>query len=238
MQSMIRAFYPPQCLLCEALTEAEFALCGPCWRATPFAGGLVCDSCGLPLLGAPAGGAELCDDCLSCARPWAQGRAALIYRDGGRKFALALKHGDRTDLARPAGQWMARAAAPLLREGMIIAPVPLHWTRLVRRRYNQAALLAQRVGRHLGLPVCPDLLVRVRRTRPLGEYGRDARFAALAGAIAPHPRHGVRARGRPVLLIDDVMTSGATLAAATEAARVAGATEVCTLTLARAGKDA
>ena len=237
MQSVIRALYPPQCLICETLTDADFALCGPCWAATPFAGGLVCDACGVPLPGDSGGGAELCDDCLRVARPWAQGRAALVYRDGARRLVMALKHGDRTDLARPAGLWMARAAEPLLREGMIVAPVPLHWTRLVRRRYNQAALLAHRVARALGLPVCPDLLVRTRRTKPLGGGGRDERFAALSGAIAPHPRHGTRAQDRPVLMIDDVMTSGATMAAAAEAARAAGAAEVCVLTLARAAKD-
>ena len=111
------------------------------------------------------------------------------------------------DLVKPAAHWMAVVAAPLLKPDTLIVPVPLHWRRLLRRRYNQAAQLAQALGRQTGHEVCVDALSRTRHTRPL-------------------------------LLIDDVMTSGATLAAATEACFAARASEVCILTLARVVKDA
>lgn len=237
MQSAIHAIYPPQCVQCGALTAADFALCGPCWRDAHFIGGLVCDHCGLPLPGADRGEQVLCDDCLAVARPWARGRAVFLYCDTGRRLVLALKHGDRTDLARAAGTWMAQAAAPLLRPDMLVVPVPLHRWRLWRRRYNQAALLAQRLARVAGLPVIPDALLRPRATRPLEGHGRAARFAALDGAIRVHPRHAARLAGRPVLLVDDVMTSGATLAAAAAALRSAGAGDVCVQVLARVAKD-
>lgn len=238
LQSVIAAVYPPQCVSCGDATESDFGLCGPCWRDTGFIGGLTCDQCGTPLPGSDRGEQVLCDDCLRIARPWGHGRAVFLYQGNGRKLVLALKHGDRTDLARALGDWMARTARPLLRADTLIVPVPLHWTRLLTRRYNQSALLAQRLGVVLGLPVCPDALLRRRRTATLDGKSRDDRFAALQGALAPHPRRLARVRGRAVLLVDDVMTSGATLAAGTEALKRAGAREVSVLALARVTKDA
>ncbi len=237
MQALIAAVYPPQCLTCDALVATDFGLCGACWRETPFISGLVCNCCGAPLPGGvgPAD-AALCDDCLATPRPWTAGRAALLYRDNARRLVLALKHGDRMDLARPAGQWLARAAQPLIRPGMMVVPVPLHWWRLLRRRYNQSALLSAAVARATGLDHCPDALLRVRSTGSQEGRHRDDRFQNLQGAIRVPPRRLDRVRGRDILLIDDVMTSGATFAAATAACRDAGARDVFTLSLARVAK--
>lgn len=237
LQSVIRGIYPAQCVACDVQTEAEYGLCGPCWRETQFIGGLVCDTCGTPLPGDDRGEAVQCDDCMTIARPWSRGRAVLSYTGIGRKLVLALKHGDRTDLALPAALWMARVARPLLRDDTIVVPVPLHWVRLTRRRYNQAALLVQGLGRTLDLPVCVDALLRPKKTQPLEGHSREARFAALAGAIVPNPKRTDAIRGKSVLLVDDVMTSGATLAASTEALRAAGAADVSIVTLARVVKD-
>ena len=229
-----RAIYPPACVACGALTDSEFALCGPCWREAGFLlGALVCDTCGLPLPGQDDGPVQ-CDDCLRRPRPWSRGRAALPYRGTGRRLALALKHADRTDLVKPMGRWLAAAARPLLADDPVLVPVPLHWTRLLRRKHNQAQLLASEVGRHLGCSVLPDALVRRKATKSLGRGGREARAAALTDAIMAHPRRGVALRGRAVLLVDDVMTSGATLSACAEAATLAGAADVRVLVLARA----
>ena len=129
-------------------------------------------------------------------------------------------------------------AGPLAREADLIAPVPLHWTRLFRRRYNQSALLSRAVAGAAGLDHCPDLLVRSRKTASQDGRNRDARFANVAGAIRLHPRRAGRIAGRDVLLIDDVMTSGATLAAAADACLAGGADTVSTLVLARVAKDA
>lgn len=237
LQAVLHLIYPPQCLTCDALVTSDFGLCGPCWRDTAFVTGLVCDQCGVPLPGEDTGQKLRCDDCLTLARPWARGRAALLYRDNGRRIVLALKHGDRLDLARPAAGWMRRAAAPLLVPGMLVAPVPLHWLRLFTRRYNQAALLSSALARAAGLEHCPDLLTRPRNTHSQEGRGREARFENMAGAIRLHPARKARVAGRHVLLVDDVMTSGATFAAGAEACLSAGAKEVSVLALARVAKE-
>lgn len=237
MQSLLRLVYPPQCLACGEVVDTDFALCPACWRDTPFITGLVCDSCGTPLPGEDTGSVH-CDDCLTIARPWAQGRAATLYAGKARDLTLALKHGDRTDLARPLSRWLTRAAQPLLRPGMIVAPVPLHWFRLIRRRYNQSALLSAALARQAALDHIPDLLIRSRRTPTQDGRDRDGRFRNVTGAIRAHPRHAHRLKDAEILLIDDVMTSGATLAAATEACLAAGACRVSVAVLARVAEDA
>ena len=238
IQTAIRLIYPSRCISCGEMVEGDFGLCGRCWAETPFVGGLVCDACGVPLPGHHETGNVTCDECLVTPRPWGQGRATLLYRDNARKLILGLKHGDRPEFARAAGVWMARAARPLVRPDMIVAPVPLHWRRLLWRRYNQAALLAQEVARLLAHEYCPDLLRRPRVRGHMDGLTKEARFAKMENAIEPHPKQGQRIFGRPVLLVDDVMTSGATLDAATRACISAGATEVNVLVLARVAKDA
>jgi ComF family protein len=238
LQAALRLIYPPQCLTCDTLVTTDFGLCGTCWRETPFITGLVCDSCGIPLPGDDPGHRVVCDDCLTTARPWDRGRAALMYRDNARQIVLALKHGDRLDLTRPAADWMLRAGSPILQPDMVVAPIPLHWLRLLRRRYNQAALLSAALARKAGLAHIPDLLQRQRNTRSQEGRGRDARFANMADALRVNPRHAGRIAGHPVLLVDDVMTSGATLAAAAEVCRAQGAASISVLVLARVAKDA
>ncbi len=121
---------------------------------------------------------------------------------------------------------------------MLIAPVPLHWSRLIKRRYNQSALLAQHLAGETGLDVCPDLLVRQARTPVLDGKTAVERAEALDGVIAPHPKRKHLLTGRDILLVDDVMTSGATLAACTRACQNAGANHIFVLVLARVAKDA
>ncbi|WP_058312507.1 ComF family protein [Shimia thalassica] len=237
IQTAIHLIYPPRCIECGGLVESDFGLCGPCWGKTPFIGGLVCDLCGTPLPGQDGEGHAFCDDCMRIERPWSKGRSALLYKDNARTLVLALKHGDRHDIVQPAAKWMAQAAKPLVQPGMLVAPVPLHWMRLLKRRYNQSALLAQAVARELSLSWCPDLLQRPNTGGSMDGLSFDERFRKLSGSITPHPKRRHKMAARPVLLIDDVMTSGATLGAATEACLQAKAREVHVLTLARVAKD-
>lgn len=161
----------------------------------------------------------------------------MRYRDIGRRLVLGLKHGDRQDIAVVAGTWLARAARPLVTADSVLVPVPLHWSRMVKRRYNQSALLVKQVGLRLHRPVLLDALVRTERTRPLEGVTFDERFARLSGVISVNPARAERMVGADVVIVDDVMTSGATLATATEACLAAGARQVDVLVLARVCRD-
>jgi ComF family protein len=237
LQGALQLLYPPQCISCQAPVQSDFGLCAGCWRETPFLSGLVCDQCGVSLPGQDAEERALCDDCMTIARPWDRGRAALMYRDNGRRLVLALKHGDRMDLARPTSNWMLKAAQPILQPEMLAIPVPLHWTRLFRRRFNQAALLSRAIAKAAKLDHCPDALIRTRTTGSQEGKTRDARFANLVGAFRVPKSREKRVEARDILLVDDVMTSGATFAAATESLFAAGARSVSVLALARVAKD-
>lgn len=232
----LRAVYPPHCVTCDALVADEGALCAACWRDMPFIDGLCCDACGLPLPGADPGTPVLCDDCLTLARPWDQGRAALLYGDKARKLLLGLKYYDRLDHVPPAARWMSRAATPLLRPGMLVAPIPLHWTRFLKRRYNQAAELSRALAKLHGLEHCPDLLRRTRATGTQDGRGRLGRFTNMQDAFAPHRKQGTRIFGRDILLVDDVMTAGATFGAAAECCLAQGAHSVRVVALARVAR--
>ena len=239
LQSLIHAIYPPQCVMCDARTFDDFALCGSCWAQTPFIDGECCDGCGAPLPAIDVDDSDvLCDDCMTIARPWSKGRAALVYSGEARRMILSLKHGDRTDLARAAGPWLARAGCNIVRPDTLVIPIPLHRFRLLRRKFNQAAILAGQVAKVMQVSVLQDGLIRPTKTASLQGKTRDERFATLQGAITVNPKKLDAIRGRNIVLIDDVMTSGATFAAATEACFSVGADDVCVLALARVVKDA
>ncbi|PZX18939.1 putative amidophosphoribosyltransferase [Palleronia aestuarii] len=236
LQSVIDIIYPPQCPTCDTEVARDGGLCGACWSDTPFIQGLCCESCGLPIEGDEEEAPIHCDDCLVSPRPWRRGRAALVYRDQARRMVLSIKHGDRLDLVRAAGEWMTGAGADLLERETLCIPIPVHWRRLFRRRYNQAALLAIEVARQAGCDVATRALIRPRATLAQKDKSPEARHAELDGALAPHPRHGRVIAGRRVVLIDDVFTSGATLAAGAAACAAAGAERIDVLTLARTAR--
>jgi ComF family protein len=220
--------YPPVCAACGAETEGAGGLCADCFRAMPFVSGPVCDRCGAPSL------AQACDACLHAPPAWGRGRAAALYEGPARRAVLSLKHGDRLDVAAVAAPWLLRAGRELLAQADLVAPVPLHWTRLARRRFNQSAELARALTRLAGRAdaFAPDLLTRRRRTPSQEGRTRAGRHLNVAGAFAVRrPVTGMR-----VLLVDDVMTTGATLSACAEALTAAGASGVDALALARVAR--
>jgi ComF family protein len=237
LRPLLDVLLPHRCLGCGTLVDAAGVLCSPCWQEITFAGSPCCEACGLPF-DYDAGAGILCGACAAHPPPFRRARAAMIYGPASRRLILGFKHGDRTEAASAFARWMVRAGAELIAEADVIVPVPLHWTRLFARRFNQAALLAHAIGRETGLPVAPDVLVRRRRTPSQGHLGRQARRRNVAGAFMVPPRRAGRVAGRRVLLVDDVMTTGATLAACARGLIRAGAVSVDALTLARVGAPA
>ena len=231
------ALLPPQCLGCGALVDEPGALCAECWDSVVFLGPPECAACGLPFEYSLGEGA-LCGACSRHRPVFERARAAIAYDDASRRLILAFKHGDRTDAAPAFARWLVRAGGALVGDAECIVPVPLHWSRLFARRYNQAALLAQHLGRLAGVPVVPDTLVRRRRTPAQVRMGWAARRRNLAGACTVRPRGRARLEGRRVLLVDDVLTTGATATACARTLLRAGAGAIDVLTLARVVRPA
>ena len=222
---------PHVCPGCNRCLTDQPALCLDCWSALTILAEPCCQVCGIPFELPQARGA-LCPDCLDRRPGFDRARAVLRYDDHSRPLVINLKHGDRTDTATLLAGWMQRSGCDLLEEADVIAPVPLHRLRLLRRRYNQSALLAREIGRLSGLPVAYQLLRRIRATPSQGRLGRAVRRRNMARAFAPGAdAHGLE--GRRILLIDDVLTTGATASACAHVLKAAGARAVDVLTLAR-----
>lgn len=223
---------PPRCLSCGEQVADPQALCSECWSRIDFIEAPFCSVCGIPFEHDAASDA-VCAACLARKPRYDRARAVFRYGDDSRGMILSFKHADRTDAAIAFAAWMARAGKELLAEADVIAPVPLHYRRLVWRRYNQAALLALRLGRAAAKPAIVDLLKRTRPTPSQAGLGAGERQRNLAGAIAVNPARAGGVQGRRVLLVDDVFTTGATVSACARALRRAGAAGVDVLTLAR-----
>jgi ComF family protein len=172
--------------------------------------------------------------CLANRPVYACARGAMIYDDIARTLVLSFKHGDRLDPAASYARMMVRAGGELVESADVIVPVPLHWTRLFKRRYNQSAILAQHIGEQANRVFLADVLVRAKRTRPQGFMKRAERLRNVHNAFAVHRKHAETVRGLNILLIDDVLTTGATVGNCAQSLYKAGADTVNVLTLARA----
>ncbi len=223
---------PPRCLGCGNQVEETGTLCAECWRGIGFIAPPLCERCGRPFEFTAADGSV----CASCSREppeWDRARAVFRYDEKSRHLVLRFKHADRTDAAGAFGSWLARSGGELLKDADLIVPVPLHWWRLFSRRYNQAAMLAAVVSKMSGVALEPMALIRRRATPSQGHLNRAERRRNMRGAFAVPARHAGRIAGKRIVLIDDVLTTGSTAAACTQALREAGATRVDVLALAR-----
>jgi ComF family protein len=222
---------PPVCLACRKPLAVHDALCALCWREVKFIRPPLCDRLGVPLpfdTGRPAVSAR------ALADPPVYDRArAVAHFDGVvRDLIHRRKYGDRHDPRRLFARWLSDAGKELLQDCDLIVPVPLNRWRLLRRRFNQAALLAAELEKLTGIPSDPLALARPKRTpSQVGLTDRQRRHN-MAGAFAVAPDRAQAVDGRHVLLVDDVITTGATLAACARALKRAGAVRVDALALA------
>lgn len=222
---------PPRCAGCGVIVDDVESFCAECWKQIAFLGDAGCRSCGLPL---QATDAETCAPCLAQPPRIARTRAAVAYDDISRRLVLALKYGQKVALART----MARYMAPLVQsgEGRLLVPVPLHRVRLWQRGFNQSLIIARALSRRTGLEVSPSLLTRTRRTPPLKGMTAAQRRRTVAAAFKVRDPGALA--GRTIVLVDDVLTTGATAEACARALRRAGAERVELVSWARVVRPA
>lgn len=229
-KGVVDLLLPPLCLGCEAQVTQHQTLCADCWKNMHFVARPFCACCGAPF-DLPVDEGTLCGACLDERPVFTTARSALIYDDASRPLILKLKHGDQIHAVPALANWMARAGEELWSACDLIVPVPLHRWRLLKRRYNQAALLAQAIAKQTDRPIAVEALVRVKATESQGHKNHAARAKNIAGAFAvPKPDD---VKGKRIVLVDDVLTSGATVQEAARALLAAGALSVAVATLAR-----
>ncbi len=232
-RGLLDLVYPPLCILCREPVSDPDSLCPACWGELHFIDGPVCAACGLPFEIDP-GEDTLCGACIAHPPSFDKARAILRYDDASKKPILALKHADRLDLVPAFGRWLERSGRSLLAACDMVVPVPLHRMRLWKRRYNQAAELARSIARLTGLPPEPLVLERLRPTPSQGTMpSARARRRNVRGAFAVPKERRPAVQGKRVLLVDDVLTTGATADACARALKRAGASSVFVLALAR-----
>jgi ComF family protein len=229
---LVDLIYPPRCPACGEAIATQDGLCPSCWGELVLPGEPACASCQRPFGSSIAADGSVCAPCLANP-PRHDGIAAgTLYNDASRQLVLAFKHGRRIALAPMLARIIA-ARLPDLHGEWLVVPVPLHPWRLWRRGFNQSALLAREIARLRGQELLVDGLVRRKPTPVLGGLGRAARARALSGAIAVNRRRAARLKGAQIVLVDDVMTSGATSDACVGVLKRAGAGRVLVACFAR-----
>ena len=226
-RSVLDFALPPRCSGCGTIVEEVDSFCADCWRKLEFLGPGGCSRCGLPLRATDAG---TCAVCLAKPPRLDRIQAAVAYDDISRSIAMRLKYGRKVALARTMSRYMRPLIGEVPAEALIV-PVPLHRLRLWNRGFNQSAIVARELSRRTGVPVALDALQRVRATPPLKGLNMRQRRKAVAGAF--RASKGAELRGRTVVLIDDVLTTGSTANACARVLKRAGAARVELISWAR-----
>ncbi|MEM8937545.1 MAG: ComF family protein [Pseudomonadota bacterium] len=235
-KAVLDPLLPRRCPLSGDEIDDARAVAPPGWGALHFVEAPCCPRCGAPFAAFYGEGVE-CPSCIADPPRFDAARVALSYNEAARRLVSGLKFGDRTDYAPMLGAWMARAGADLIEPRSILAPIPLHWRRLAARRFNQSALLAALIASATKARLDVNLLKRVRSTPPqTGISDAAARRRNVAGAFAAPAAARAKLQGAHVILIDDVLTTGATLSAAARTLKAAGAARVDALALSRVVK--
>jgi len=232
---LVNLVYPPSCIACSAALAEADGLCPACWRQIPFITHPFCQRYGTPL---PVDHGSMMLSPLAIADPpvFTRARAVARYDGLARELVHGLKYGDRVELAQTMGQWMAREGAEILSESTLLVPIPLHRFRLWRRRFNQAASLADAISRQSGIEVGYETLLQVKATKPQVGLTRTERAANLEKAFKVNEADLTRIAGARIVLVDDVMTTASTGNAAARALLRAGAASVDLLVFALVAK--
>jgi ComF family protein len=226
------AIIPPTCLACDSAVGHPGLLCPVCWSSLRFIEKPYCAVLGSPFSYDPGEGA-LSAQAIASPPVFNKARSVLLYDEVPRVLVQGLKYSDRTELAPWMAKWMLRAGKELFSDDCLIVPVPLHRWRLLKRKFNQSAELARYVASQHGLPYHPLVLQRIRPTRQQVGLNAGDRISNVRGAFRVPPDQSIHFKSRPVVLVDDVFTTGATLQACARALRRGGATRIDCLTFAR-----
>lgn len=226
---------PPQCPITGDPVSTSDVLSASGWAQLRFIDDPVCAGCGMPFEFNRGDGA-MCGGCLAETPSFDRARAAVLYDDASHKMIVSFKYADRTELAPMFGKWLARAGRSLISEQSILVPVPLHAGRMFARRYNQSALIAGFAATELACLHEPQILTRHRKTRPQQSLSAAARKKNVSGAFGVPEGMKARIRGAHIVVVDDVLTTGATVSACARALKRAGAARVDALVLARVAR--
>ncbi len=239
LKSAVNLLLPPMCPVTREVVDDVGLLHASAWQMLRPITAPYCHCCGIPMAYAVENTDMICASCLTDLPAYDMARAALVYDDVSRKMLLGFKHGDQQHLRKPLAQQLARLIAALgeAAQGSVLVPVPLHRFRLWARRYNQAALLATSLADLTGLDVCVDALIRTRATESQGHKRRADRRKNVAGAFLVNPERQGDIRGRTVMIVDDVMTTGSTFESCAKALIDAGAAKIICLSVARVVHD-
>ena len=237
---------PPRCVISGDPVDRQGMIAPHIWAKMDFINDPKCTKCGVPFEFSYTGMAELagfeteegleCMQCLDYPPPFTSARAALRYGDETRDLILGFKHADKTHAALAFVPWLKAAGQNMLKEADALIPVPLHRWRLLKRRYNQAAIIAHYLSRETGIPQWHEALLRTRATATQGHLSFDERRKNVKKAFAVNPKTAADIKDKTLILIDDVYTTGATVKECTKALKKAGAKSVHVLTLARVVK--
>ncbi len=225
--------FPPRCISCRVPTASAHELCAECWDTVRFVHPPYCTVCALPLE-FDMGEETTCAKCSDKQPFYDSLRTVFHYDEHSQKLVTRYKYSDATYMTERFAKWMFEAAKDCLTDHIdFVVPVPLHWRRSWRRGYNQSALLARRIAAFSGAGYAPDMLKRTRHTSPQASLNQRQRRRNVKQAFALHKRYADEVKDAHIMLVDDVMTTGATLEACVASLRQAGAKEVHLLTLAR-----
>lgn len=232
LSAFLNLLMPAKCFCCHKIVCGKSALCPDCFKKITQLSDVSCPICAHPYELAAYKG-MICPNCLKKRPVFRQLKSALAYDQYSRDLILPFKHADRTDIAPFFVQLMTRAGSDLLYTCDAIVPVPLHWRRLIVRKYNQAAILANQLAKRVKKPYLPDTLMRHINTANQGHSSPAERKKNVKGAFSISPKKKHLIKGKRILLIDDVYTTGSTINECARELYKAGAAEVNALTIAR-----